>query len=479
MFGTPQRHPGLAGGNHLETAFGTSQRHHPHFDRVLPHKAVRSHTAYKLRVCGNELDGFCNLTIRCGEVGSFDALLEILEERLAVGVITSLAIQKAEPPEGGEEDPFEEVTTLEDLPSAPATALLRIKSKCTGAKRYPTFQSYHLHPYTLHHAAAAGETGAMQELIENGANIDGTAGYSGRTALHSASAAGRPLAVQALLETSATKGSDRSNMLHGKDVAGLNPLHDAARYGHIEVVVHLLSADFDPAAVADQSHNHTTSSDSLTGMKPIIHSRSKSGATPLHEAARAGHADVVSLLLRAGAETASADESGRTSLHWAAAGGHLEAVTELLQASGAATFSKSAKGSVASLYKSPQASAGTALVHIADRRQVTPLHLACGCGHAEVVSVLLDHGADVAALDLVGLSPAGWAQKHRHPHVLRRLLSAPGISVISEATGAAQPQRAPAGAASSFSPASIRMRHELTWATEPPPSYIYDDGEKN
>ena len=42
-------------------------------------------------------------------------MLEILEERLAVGVITNLAIQKDEPPEDQEEDPSEELTCAKKL----------------------------------------------------------------------------------------------------------------------------------------------------------------------------------------------------------------------------------------------------------------------------------------------------------------------------------------------------------------------------
>lgn len=435
-----QRHPGLSGGAHLETAFGTSQRHHPHFDRTLPHRAVRGHSAYTLKVCGNELDGFRYLTLRCGEVGSFDALLEILEERLAVGVITNLAIQKEEPPEDQEEDPFEELTALEDLPAAPATPVLRVKSKCTGAKRYPALQSYHLHPFTLHHAAAAGDTAAMQELVEAGARLGDTTGYGARTALHNASVAGRPLAVQALLEmavaNATTKGGDPAALVRAEDVAGLNPLHVSARNGHVDVVVHLLSADFE---------SRKTASAGSADVTPVIHSRSKSGLVPLHEAARAGHADIVSLLLRVGAEAASEDESGRSALHWAAAEGHLAAVKELLQVP-------------------------AGLVQMADKKRATPLHLACGGGHAEVVSALLDSGAEVAVLDIVGLSPAGWAQKHRHSHVLCLL---PKASRSASAGATSTRRSRAAGAASSFSPASIRQIHELRWSTEVPPSYVY------
>jgi ankyrin repeat protein len=465
----PQRHPGLAGGSHLETTYGDSLRHHPHYDAELQPRVVRAQPAYRLKVCGNELDGFRHLTLRCGEVGSFDALLEILEERLAVGVITNLAILKDEPPEDEEEDPFEEVTTLEDLPAAPAEPVLRVKSKCTGARRYPALQPYHLHPYTLHHAAAAGDSDAMDELIESGASIAATAGYGNRTALHSASAAGRPQAVRAVLTASAAaaaaSGDNPAAPVCAADVAGLNPLHVAARNGHIEIVVQLLSAELDPDAVAhrsrarqlQRSRGASTSAESArsaAGGTPAIHSQSRSGSTPLHEAARAGHGDVVSLLLRAGAEVGSVDETGRSALHWAAAEGHLAAVTELLQA-------RASQSSV---------------VLLADKKLVTPLHLACGGGHAEVVSALLASGAEATALDMVGLSPAGWAQRHRQPHILPLLSSVASVSRAGS-RGKGVGMR-PAGAASSFAPASFRQSHELSWSTQPPPSYVFtEDGE--
>ena len=187
-------HPGLAGSNALSTLGGTT-RHHPHFDATLPHAAVRGEVAYRLRLCGNELDGWRRLTLRAGECGSFDALLEILEERLFLGVITNLAIEKEEPPEDEEEDPFEEITALADLPTAPAEAVLRVKSKCSGARKYPAVQPYHLHPYTLHDAATAGDTEALDELLEGGAKVGVAAGFGGRTAVHCASESGRAQAV--------------------------------------------------------------------------------------------------------------------------------------------------------------------------------------------------------------------------------------------------------------------------------------------
>ena len=236
-------HPGLAGSNALSTLGGTT-RHHPHFDAALPHAAVRGEVAYRLRLCGNELDGWRRLTLRAGECGSFDALLEILEERLFLGVITNLAIEKEEPPEDEEEDPFEEITALADLPTAPAEAVLRVKSKCSGARKYPAVQPYHLHPYTLHDAATAGDTEALDELLEGGAKVGVAAGFGGRTAVHCASESGRAQAVTTLLAASAAAAA-----VQATDVAGRTPLHLAARSGHIEVMLSLLAADFEQGAV--------------------------------------------------------------------------------------------------------------------------------------------------------------------------------------------------------------------------------------
>ena len=52
----------------------------------------------------------------------------------------------------------------------------------------------------------------------------------------------------------------------------------------------------------------------------------------------------------------------------------------------------------------------------------TPLHAAAGRGHAEVVGVLLQAGADPTALDgRFGGTPAGWARHGGH-HAVGALL---------------------------------------------------------
>jgi len=53
--------------------------------------------------------------------------------------------------------------------------------------------------------------------------------------------------------------------------------------------------------------------------------------TPIHCAARNGHTEVVTLLLRRGADVGSKTKNGLTALHMSAQGDHADCVLQLLQ----------------------------------------------------------------------------------------------------------------------------------------------------
>ena len=85
----------------------------------------------------------------------------------------------------------------------------------------------------------------------------------------------------------------------------------------------------------------------------------------LHHAASAGHAEVVALLLEAGADSATVDEDGQTALHHASSEGHIDRVKLL-----------------APMADCPE-------LYATDKYQMTAYHLACENGHEACVGHML------------------------------------------------------------------------------------------
>lgn len=117
----------------------------------------------------------------------------------------------------------------------------------------------------------------------------------------------------------------------------------------------------------------------------------------LHQAAKAGHKDIVQLLLSIGADV-RADWYGYTPLHAATSCEH-EAIIELFLAKGAD-------------------------INAGDHYQDTPLSYATRNGHVGIVSLLLSHGANVNAKQLDGYTPLHEAAAAGHTNVAKLLLNA-------------------------------------------------------
>lgn len=119
--------------------------------------------------------------------------------------------------------------------------------------------------------------------------------------------------------------------------------------------------------------------------------------TPLHLAARAGHAALVELLLAHGANVGARDYGGGTALHAAAGEGRLDAARALM--------------------------AHGAKLNALDESGRTPLHLAVHGGHLPVAELLLTQGADPNPMgDSVG-APLHAAAAAGRLDVARRLLA--------------------------------------------------------
>ncbi len=131
---------------------------------------------------------------------------------------------------------------------------------------------------------------------------------------------------------------------------------------------------------------------------------------PLHVAAKAGHADVLRLLLDAdpAADVLARTQHGHSAAYVAAQFGHAEAVAIL-----------ASKG---------------ADVDAADQGHMRPLHIACRNGHRDAVAALLDAGADAWAVDNIPWTPLHWLAKDSNLEVAQLLLErAPPASASAQA----------------------------------------------
>ena len=132
--------------------------------------------------------------------------------------------------------------------------------------------------------------------------------------------------------------------------------------------------------------------------------RTDGGWTPLYFA---GSAEAVTALLEAGADPMARSLHGGTPLHWATTN---EAVTALLQA-GANLEARNENG-LTPLHWATTSEAVTALLQAGanlearDEYRGTPLHRAAELSkNPEVIKVMLDAGADTAALNAAGKTP--------------------------------------------------------------------------
>jgi ankyrin len=119
------------------------------------------------------------------------------------------------------------------------------------------------------------------------------------------------------------------------------------------------------------------------------------GRTPLHPAAGAGHEEVVEYLLQQGAEVDAADTWGRTTL-WLAVRYEREEVIRLLLEAGADPGRR---------WQHPSRfiEMSTDVGQVGDC--ATVLHVAAAVDDGQVLRLLLDHGAEVDALEYGGRTP--------------------------------------------------------------------------
>jgi ankyrin repeat protein len=125
---------------------------------------------------------------------------------------------------------------------------------------------------------------------------------------------------------------------------------------------------------------HTVVVDQLLRNCAKTNSKDRNRRTALHHAVRHERVEAARLLLNRGADAEAKDQEGYSALHAAAQVGNVMLVRQLLEH--AASLESRCNG-----------------FHYESKDGCTPLHLAVGYGHADVMEILLDKGAEVDSKD--------------------------------------------------------------------------------
>ncbi|EHK47861.1 putative ankyrin repeat protein [Trichoderma atroviride IMI 206040] len=299
-----------------------------------------------------------------------------------------------------------------------------------------------------------------------------------RTGLHTAAHFGSVESVYAVLGAFASEPQTLSDALNECDASGFTPLHYAAKNGNEEIARLFVEArqgaalpnDPQPAETLAARHGHLKTlciikQDELhlgnqllieavdAGQLLIVHyllekdisaDQEINNRIPICVAAAHGWDEIVKDLLRFGASINSLDSNRQTPLHHASKNGLYDVVKTLLSSE----FRDRANvDNVDSLRQTPLHLAAKSgherviqllLTHKADieaetRQCQTPLHLAVE--HPKAVQTLLDLGAFLNALDILGQTPLQKAIADKHYDSAKILLKKGAIIDVTDRDG--------------------------------------------
>ena len=235
------------------------------------------------------------------------------------------------------------------------------------------------------------------------------------TALHIAVHFKHADVVQVLIDA----GAD----IETKNDKGHSPLHVASILGELKAMTMLVKAGADVRAteanratclIPAACFGHTDTVRYLAGLPEVdLNHQENRNNTALHYAVERKHADVVEVLIGAGADIETKNDEGHSPLHVASISGELKAMKMLVEAGADVRATDADRDTCLILAAcggytdTVRYLAGLTEVDLNHQQSniFTALHFAVHFKHADVVQVLIDAGADIETKNARGLSP--------------------------------------------------------------------------
>ncbi|XP_078030665.1 ankyrin repeat and SOCS box protein 9-like isoform X1 [Epinephelus lanceolatus] len=248
----------------------------------------------------------------------------------------------------------------------------------------------------IHDAAFNGRVLALQRLIAQGTCVNLNT-LDQVSPLHGACLQGHESCAKLLVDNGANVNSST--------VDGQTPLSEACARGHVTCVSLLLQHGATPMGTSQTS-------------------------SPIHRAAAKGHPECIKLLVQHGADVDQCIDQSGFPLHTACSNQHLGTVRKLLQLE-KADISIADISNTLQLTPRPSrlmnSTTGASVNSCASGD--SPLHIAARLSSPEMVSVLLDHGADRSLRNSEGKQPLDLAPPNS---LVERLLRQAGTSPLMQ-----------------------------------------------
>lgn len=285
------------------------------------------------------------------------------------------------------------------------------------------------------YASMKGMMDLVTKLLDSGADPNAV-DCLGYTPLAIATWSGNLEIMKLLME----RGAD--HMLCKKEIRW-TLLEIAATTGHIHVAKYLLHCGFAPdEAKNDQrrtplfiaaSENHLSMVELFLERGAAVSSRDRRGSTPLFCASKNNNQQMIELFVAHGADVNGRDKDGYTPLHVAAEKGNSEAVESLL-AHGANSQAQTSRYSLTPFFAAVsrgQFQTTKLLLEHGCEAQVNevrgwdrcPLQMAAEKGFADLVELLLSHGADPVFDGALKMTPLSFAAKSDDMRSVQLLLN--------------------------------------------------------